>query len=456
MKIKFLLVLVFFSSYVFGQKTTFNIKYSEQLAVFVFAQNLSKSYPENVFKTEFLKSRYNTYKYNSLISRLDTLSIDYGYQFEEFPYGSKIPMQTRDFLTKNLLETENLNDFKLRSIGLVPNETLIDLTEIISAFTLIYNDLIYNPNKEKFEKQLEEIKKYAEENDIEKFFDIGLVFYNSSWDQTIPFEIAFYPLPNSDGFTAHAFCNNFISAVQTDLLDNKDLFSVMLHEAYHIIYNEQSLEVKNEIEKNFKQNKSTYSNYAYQLLNEVLATALGNGYVYEKLSGKADANNWYNRKYINLMAKQIYPLVKEYIAQGKPMDKNFIDTYIKDYEIHFPNWIDELDNIMAYRYVLSENIDDFDTISQMFRYRSRDENETEISLESIERMQKTPLTKIIIVSEENNEKLNLVKSKFKELENWNFNADKEFAYKILMDDKSQMIILNQKSSSIKMLFDSLQ
>ena len=38
-------------------------------------------------------------------------------------------------------------------------------------------------------------------------------------------------------------------------LDYKDLFSVMLHEIFHIVYNEQSLEVKTEIDKNFKENK---------------------------------------------------------------------------------------------------------------------------------------------------------------------------------------------------------
>jgi hypothetical protein len=66
-------------------------------------------------------------------------------------------------------------------------------------------------------------------------------------------------------------------------------------------------------------------------MNEVLATALGNGYVYEQLDGKIDDGDWYNRKYISLMAKQIYPLVTEYINEKK-IDRSFIDNYIKQYE----------------------------------------------------------------------------------------------------------------------------
>lgn len=452
MKQKFFAFLLLLSFWASGQKVNFNIQYSEQLAVFVFIQNLSDNYPENVFKTEFGQSKYNTQKYKDLVSQFDQLLIDYSYSFDEYPYGSKIPMQSRDILKKNLIETHTLNDFKLRSIGILPNATLQSLTEIISAFTPVYNELIYIPNKGQFEPQLKDLSKYSREKNLEDYFQTGLSFYNSSWDASIPFEIALYPLPNSTGFTAQAFYNNFISAVQTNLKDYKSLFSVMLHETYHILYDEQSLEVKKEMAQNFKKNPSKYSNYAYQLLNEALATALGNGYVYEKLNGKADLNDWYNSQYIDLMAKQIYPTVKEYIALKKPIDQNFVDTYIKIYETHFPHWIDEPDHIMTYRYILSENRKDFNTIRQMYPARSSEESETEISLLSLEKMKKTPLTKIIIVSQNNNEKLSLIKSQFKELKQWNFNPEKEFGYKILLEDKSQLLIINQQKSSLQTLF----
>lgn len=452
--IKFL--VLFLTIQAFGQKPNFKIKYSEQLAVFVFLENLSDYYPENVFKSEFEKSKYNVEKYKKLISKFDELSIHYSFRFEDFPFGSKKNMQTVDVVKKNLIETDNINDFKIRTVGLIPVKTLTDLGECISEFTPIYNELIYNPNKEKFEKQLDEIKKYAIENLIENYFKTGLVFYNSSWDNSIPFEAAFYPLPNSKGFTASAFCNNFVSAIQTDLKSHKDLFSVMMHETYHIIYDEQSLEVKKEIDTYFKQNKSKCSNYAYQLMNEVLATVLGNGYVYEKLDGKIDVADWYNNKYINLMAKQIYPLAKEYISQNKPIDKNFIDQYIQIYEANFPNWINELDNIMTYRYVITENQKDFNIISKLLRYRSRTEYADEITESSIEKMQNTPLTKMVIISKDNKEKIKLIKNRFGELKNWKVNPDKEFAEKILLEDKSQLIIINQKKSDLETLIKLLK
>ena len=457
MKNKILKIIIcFISTLSFAQKPTFEIKYSEQLAVFVFIEELTANYPENVFKTEFEKSKYSTEKYKNLIAKFDKLALDYSYEFAEYPNGSKIMMQTREILKKNLLESENLRDFKIRTIGIITNKTLKDLTDLIVEFTPIYNELIYNPNKEKFEKQILDITKYSTENYFENYFEIGLTFYNSSWDNSIPFKIAFYPLPNSQGFTAQAFYNNFISAIQTNLKDYKDLFSVMLHEIYHIIYNEQSLEVKTEIDKNFRESKLKSSNYAYQLLNEVLATSLGNGYVYEKLNGKIDSGEWYNRKYINLMAKQIYPLINEYISNRKPIDKNFIDSYIAQYEKNYPNWINELDNILTYRYVVTENEKDFDVINQKYRYRSSTIYETEITKSGIEKMKKSPLTKLIIISQNNKEKLNLIKREFKELNKWKFKSENEFSYKILLEDKSQLIVINQKKSLTEILINKLE
>ena len=59
MKNTLLLIFLLLSSLSFGQNPSFKIKYSEQLAVFVFLENLSDYYPDNVFKTEFQKSKYN-------------------------------------------------------------------------------------------------------------------------------------------------------------------------------------------------------------------------------------------------------------------------------------------------------------------------------------------------------------------------------------------------------------
>lgn len=455
MKLKFLLALLLLSNITFAQKVQFNIKYAEPLAVFVFMQQLSEHYPDNVFKKTFQESKYNTAHYKDIIAQFGQLAIDYSYTFPAYPYGSKIPMQTRDMLKKNMVAAADINEFKRLSMGLMPNNILISLTQSMEAFIPVYHALIYDPNKIQFEKQLQEISTYAREQHIENYFETSLKFYNANWDKSIPFEIAFYPLPDANWFSGQAFYNNFICAIQTNLKDYKDLFSVMLHEICHIVYDEQSLEVKTAIHENFSANKSNASNYAYQILNEALATAVGNGYVYEQIAGAQDDNDWYYHKYIDQLARKIYPLVKEYISRNKAMDKDFIDQYIKIYESNFPGWINEAENIMTYRYVIAEDQQDFNSVNRKFRYCSSSEYDTALTEAGITKMRQTPLTKVIIVAQDNSNKLALIKKQFKELKNWSFKPKEEFIYKTFLTDKSQLIIINRHQSPTTSLLEKI-
>lgn len=439
-----------------AQAPKIETKYSEPLAVYLFTKNLQPYQGDNAFKKAFTQSSFNTPKYQDLIAQLDSLQTDYSYQYLEYPYGNKIPGMTSGLLKKNLIASDNLDAFMLRSVGIIPNKTLVQLTGILKEFTPVYRTLVYEPNQAKFEAQLTNIKNFVEEKQLIAYFKKGTQFYSSEWNNAIPLEIVFYPLPNSPGFTAEAFYNIGVSAIQTDLKNYDILLSVMLHEIYHIQFDEQPLEVKQKIQSWFSQNSSKCSNYAYLLLNEVLATALGNGYVYEQVHGSLDKGEWYNLPYINLLAKDIYPMVAAYLKEGKSIDKGFVDNYIKAYEEKHANWINELDHTMSYRFILSHQQSDFKVFRQVYPYCSIMEAEDQITQGSIEKMKAAPLTKIIIVSKKHKNELALIKAMFPELKDWKYNAKKEFSYSHFLNDKSQLYIINQINSPTETLIKQLK
>lgn len=438
-----------------GQNPVFTVRYSEPLAVFMFVKKLMVNAGDNPFKAVFTKSDYNTQKYTNLVAQLDTLQLDYTYPYTEFPYGSKIPGMTEALLKKHMIASASIGEFKMRSIGLIPNTSLNALSEALSAFAPVYNTLIFNPNKAKFEEQLGAIAEFMKSKNVATYFEAGARFYNSAWDNTVPFEIAFYPLPNAKGFTAEAFYNNAVSAIQTDLTDYNVLLSVVLHEIFHILYDEQSLAVKKELYKAVQQNPAKCSVYAYQLMNEVLATALGNGYAYEKLNGKVDLGEWYNWPYINTMAKQIYPLVCDYLEQKKAMDKNFMNAYIRLYGQANSNWLEEARHTMTYRYILSTNREDLDAFWQVYPYCSLSEAEDEITKSSIEHMKRTPLTKVIVVSENHAACLALIKASFPELKDWRYKSGAEFTHRVFLSDKTQLYIVNRQKTATATLIRQL-
>lgn len=439
-----------------AQEPAFHIKFSEPLAVFEFVNDLSADAPDNPFKKAFDSSAFDRDKYKTLLAAFDTLNIDYSYEYTRYPYAQKIGGSTASLLEKTLIGSPTINDFKLSAIGIIPNVDLFKLCTILTEFTPVYEQLIYRPNKRRFDDQLSELGHLLTVKNIPAYWQAGLIFYHSSWDSSIPFTISLYPLPGSKHFTATAMYDDAISALPTGLKDYNKLLSVMLHETFHILYDEQSLLFKKDIQKWFTGNPSKSSRYAYLLMNEALATALGNGYVYGQLSGAEDTAAWYHRKYINLMAKKIYPLVKSYILQKRAMDKAFVDQYIQMYDDNFAGWLLDVNNIMTDRYVLSDNPDDFTVIDRKFPYRSMSDYENGISEGAIGKMKQAPITKIIIVSKNNKEQLGLIKRGFTELGNWVPDDRTDFSYPVFLGDKTWLIVINDVQKTTEEQIETLR
>lgn len=439
-----------------GQAPDFQVKFSEPLAVLNFLDNLSSNAGNTQHKQLFNNSKFNQPKYQMLIAEFDKLNIDVTFEFPGYPPGEQIGGSTASLLKRNLIKSRTIEEFKISSLGIIPNDDLFKLCSILIEFTPVYQELIYQPNKEKFENQLGELKKLLASTNMNFYFNAGIKFYNSSWDNSVPFIFVFYPLPNSRGYTATAFFNYAESAIPTSLTDYNSLLSVMFHEIFHILYDDESMAFQKDLQTWRLSNPSKNSHYAFTLLNESLATSLGNGYVYAKLNGKENDANWYGRKYISQMAKKIYPMVKDYVENGRAIDKEFLDNYVKIYDDNFSSWLLELDNIMPGRYVLSDNAEDFKVIDRKFPYRPSSEYLEGISMSSIEKLAKTPTTRIIFVSKDNKKKLEMIKQNFAELKGWKPDAKTDFTYSVLLNDKAYLIVINSVRKTSKEQIEALK
>jgi hypothetical protein len=174
-----------------------------------------------------------------------------------------------------------------------------------------------------------------------------------------------------------------------------------------------------------------------------MATAVGNGYIGAQLNGKLDTSrSWYGVKYISMMAKTAYPVVKEYIEAHKPIDRSFVNRYIQLFEEHHSDWLLDPEYVMRGRLLLSENAEDFDLFNRLFRPAPGDEGYKEISNDVLKKMRKNRGTKIIIINNNNKDKLQLIKDNFEELKGWHYDAKKDFVYSQFLETRTWLIVLN--------------
>lgn len=449
---KVLSFLIFFISVnsLFGQ-IKFDVKFSQLYATYDFLTKISENYPDNTFKSEFTKSNFYSDKTKNQIKQFENLRIDYSYFYNQYPQYLKSGLMSRSIIERNLATSKNISEFIEKSLGIIPNEDLTTFSQILQYFIPIYEQIIFNPNEENFKKQKLSLSQFVDNNKFNLFFEKGLTFYGTEWNKDVPFEIIVIPSLEKNNLDARAFINVAICEPSFGLKDYNTLFSVTMHEIYHIIYDNQPLTLKNNLQNWFNNTNSKNSQYALLLLNEVLATDLGNAYIMENLNYKINEEDWYANFYITSMAKELYPLVKNYLESNKTIDENFVKEYVKIYDTKFSNWNKDLNHILAYRYILADNENDLRFFRRNFRKYSYHRSGMPISSGEIEKLKEQKLTKVIVISKNNKENLQMLKDNFLELKNIKFNDKKEFIEAIDLADKTKMIIINRTKSTTEEL-----
>lgn len=435
------------------QAVEFKLHYSEPYAVYDFITKISDNYPDNALKSIFSKSKYNTEAFKKQITDFEQLPIDYTYAFTQYPLPLKTGLMSRDMLERNLATSQSIADFRNKSLGFIPNEDLSLFSEIIENFQPIYHELVFEPNKAALEVQKNNLLNYIKNNQFSDFFQMGLTFYNTNWNKNIPFELNLMPSLDKGNLGARAFINVAVCEASLDLKDHVTFFSVAMHEIYHIIYDNQSLQMKKNVQKWFDNTKSPNSQYALLLMNEVLATALGNGFLIEQINGKTDEGEWYANKYVSEMAKEIYPLLSNYIKDKKPMDEAFVKAYVNTYDTKFPQWNNELLHLFTYRFIIADTPNDWAYFRRNFRYYSNSRMGAPVSATEIEKSIAMPITKVVVVSQDHEQKLNLLKNNFELLKNIKLNPKAEFIEIFNLPDNTKLFIINRHKSTVEELMN---
>jgi hypothetical protein len=437
-----------------AQEIHFEVRFSKPLAVLQFVQSLGiRGQPKNPFRVLFDSSEFNNAKYSAMIAAFDSIPLGYEYEFSRYPGGDKVEGSTLYTLRRNLILSKDLDEFRNLSIGVIPLADLVRITAILKEFTPVYDKVIYEPVRPTFEKQLKSIDSLVVARNIAQYFTQASSFYRATWDSSIPFWFVFYPQPIARGFSATAFANISMSALPTSYTEFTGILTVMLHESSHILFDEESVAFKTELSQWVTSNPSKYSHAAYALVNEAWATAVGNGYFREKLTGSLNPGSWYNFKYNDQMAKAMYPFIKEYLDQGKPMDKALVDKQVEIYETKFPHWLYEWENLLQGRTVISEDSADFDLIDRKFPYNHQFLYLHDFSSESFEKLERGG-TKFVIIHRDNKRKLDLVKKYFPALARWKPDPKSDFSQAHMMPDKTQLIIVNLVTTTLEQQLSS--
>lgn len=317
----------------------FQFKISKPYCIFNFLEAANGAHSTSSTLRKFITEKTKDDQvFSKLVSDFGQIRLDYQFKRDELPDNRRQSRTTYDLIDIALVNSSAIPEFRDRIIGVLPNSELQKLIQVMKEMEVYYDRLIWNDNEAKLINQRIALEKYNIQCS-ESFTKINH-FYNSCWIMEVPFVVALYPIPGGSGnSTATPHANSLCVGVLTDETDHVGRIGVVLHEMCHVLYDEQSSEFQHKLESYFAENKSPYSQFAYNFFDEGLATGLGNGWAYNSLSGELDPNPWYNNEYINGFGKALYPLIEEYISNNRQIDREFVNKAIDLFAGAFPNSI---------------------------------------------------------------------------------------------------------------------
>lgn len=192
---------------------------------------------------------------------------------------------------------------------------------VIEHFAPLYHELLWQPRLPEFQKQLAAAQDSLTSTKISQRLQQVQHFMGAKWPAGVKCTVVLIPLPKF-GFGRISTSGENLGRVQTvEVLPGKKTkidLDVIFHEACHALWHTSPTQhlIAQECAKQVNGSE------AYNELNEGMATALGQGWFSQQAYGKVQ-KNWYVDEVTDKYARALYPLICEYMDNGKQIDSEF-------------------------------------------------------------------------------------------------------------------------------------
>lgn len=383
-----------------------------------------------------------------MVARFRDLGLGFSYAIPGYPDSRPRPRSTDDLLMISAVQSSSVDDFMRRITGILPNETWLQLKQLMQGADPLYDKLVASGTHQAMAAQLAALGEYSPR--LDDIFNRLSYFYNSTWTRDIPFTVAIYPIPGNKGnTTATPHSNSLVMAVLTGEQDHDSRIGVAVHEICHVLYGEQSMAFQQQFDGWFKASKDPNAVYGSNYIDEALATACGNAWTYEQLTGRTDTGEWYNDIYIDRFAHGIYPLVKEYMGKAKQIDSVFVIRAIATFSSAFPdayrNYMNLLNSVNIY--TNASGTSDWNDISRALgqEFRISSSSATWPIAEALQQLDDAKGTQLFVIHREHTATYKLLAAKFPELKS--MSAAKEGVISFFDKRGRPVIIVNVKDKS---------
>ena len=308
-------------------------------------QNCSQDTYKELWKKEFSKTPEDEVQIKNWALLLSRYEKNVEMEESEKPVPAvriqKVQLSTK--LRIASFQSQNMNEYLSRLDLIIVPRDREKFEAVIRHFYPVFENWWKKtalPQGKSFVQKTEVLLKRS---DIAKKIKQYAHFYEAQIPKNYEVHLNLFYRPDSDESTAGQQIENYSVSEFIPIEKPEDRIDVIIHELCHFFYRGSTDEKFASLQKSFEANAKPQAKSSFNLLNETLATAFGNGMI-NKLT--MDSKKWekflnrpqsmYFNFHIDKAAKAILPFMEDWLKEGRTLyDSQFVEKYIAILEKDF-------------------------------------------------------------------------------------------------------------------------
>lgn len=248
--------------------------------------------------------------------------------------GNKVLIQNR-LLFASLL-SGNVEEYRKYLELLVLPGDVAAILKVVAHFYQRFHLWWQSDAERILSKRAEQYPAIFKEKSLLEFSERVAAFYKA--EMPADYVIYFHLLLKPESDSAHSQqIENHALIEFTEKQETKDQLPLVIHEFCHHLYRLATRNQQEKLVRAFIEASPAYSLAAYNLMDEALATAIGNGLVMKMVTKEPDEfqkylaqeESFYNDRFIDLAAKALMPVVKRKMAVTESIySEGFVGEYL--------------------------------------------------------------------------------------------------------------------------------
>lgn len=239
-------------------------------------------------------------------------------RYEAYQFGSQFGTDNLDKRMEQLAaESTDVQSLLKRIMPITSTKDWKVIAETLTFFEPIYDQVIWRNSLPELQRQLNQLK--SQEAIMDRCLNQVRILERS---ESASFTVCLVPIPRDQRrYKSTSECMGNLEILEVGQGETyKNSLPTIFHEICHAIWKLRSPELDRMLQKTFVE---LNAQYAWRELNEGLTTALAQGWFVEQIGGTLE-EHWYGSDgIVNANAHALLPIVRNYLASGKVLDKTF-------------------------------------------------------------------------------------------------------------------------------------